>query len=473
MQQNAITTNVNAYQLTDNLIGDIYSGYMSASGNWFSSRNNTTYSLISDWNNEAFSSAFTSVMPAWKSVLENAISGDLSVPAVANIIKVFALHRTTDIYGPLPYTRFLEEGTSKAYDSQADIYKRFFEELDESILNLTNFVALFPNEKPLAKFDLVYAGDYVKWIKFANTLKLRLAMRIVYVDPTLAQQHAESAVNHQYGVIQTNEEMAQLKSNSQIIINNPLRYIWNDYADIRMSASMYSYMVGYKDPRISKYFNFATRAGSNNSYLGIREGSNITDKGLYTTFSTPNIQLNTPILWISAAESYFLRAEGAIRNWNMGDNAESLYNKGITISFEQHGAPLGAYLTDAVSKPVNYIDPVNSSNNISASINNVTIQWSNAANFETKLERIITQKWIAMFPNGQEGWSEFRRTKYPRIFPVANNFSGGIINTATQIRRIPFPNIEYQTNAQAVNAAISLLGGADNGATKLWWDKKP
>ena len=107
--------------------------------------------------------------------------------------------------------------------------------------------------------------------------------------------------------------------------------------------------------------------------------------------------------------------------------------------------------------------------NISA-LGTITIKWEDGG-FEEQLERIITQKWIAMFPNGQEAWSEFRRTGYPRIFPVRNNQSTDI-NTETQIRRVIFPQSEYSNNLTAVNRAISLLGGPDSGATKLWWDKK-
>lgn len=89
-----------------------------------------------------------------------------------------------------------------------------------------------------------------------------------------------------------------------------------------------------------------------------------------------------------------------------------------------------------------------------------------------KLEKIITQKWIAMYPNGQEAWSEFRRTGYPKVIPVVNNLSNGTIDTDIQVRRMTFPRSEYANNAAAVKEAASLLGGADNGGTKLWWDKK-
>jgi hypothetical protein len=93
------------------------------------------------------------------------------------------------------------------------------------------------------------------------------------------------------------------------------------------------------------------------------------------------------------------------------------------------------------------------------------------ASTEKKLERIITQKWIAVFPDGQEAWSEFRRTGYPKLFPVVINNSGGKIATETFIRRIPFIQFEYATNIAGVNRALLSLNGPDNGGTRLWWDK--
>ena len=102
----------------------------------------------------------------------------------------------------------------------------------------------------------------------------------------------------------------------------------------------------------------------------------------------------------------------------------------------------------------------------------VTPKWNAGAGDEEKLERIITQKWIAMFPNGQEAWSEFRRTGYPKVIPIVNNLSGGKVDTNVQVRRMTFPRSEYSNNAAGVAAATALLGGADTGGTKLWWDKK-
>ena len=97
------------------------------------------------------------------------------------------------------------------------------------------------------------------------------------------------------------------------------------------------------------------------------------------------------------------------------------------------------------------------------------MKWQDDGN---ELERIITQKWIALFPNGMEAWAEFRRTGYPRLFPIVEPSQDPTIDKNVQIRRMVFPKLEYANNAGAVNAAVRLLGGSDNGGTKLWWDKK-
>ena len=87
-------------------------------------------------------------------------------------------------------------------------------------------------------------------------------------------------------------------------------------------------------------------------------------------------------------------------------------------------------------------------------------------------DRIITQKWIANFPLGVESWSELRRTGYPHLMPVIENKSGGSISSEHMIRRLWYPPTEYTENLSNINLAIGMLGGPDNGGTRLWWDKK-
>lgn len=464
------------YQIVQNLAGDVYSGYMGASNNWFGSANNTTYALVPGWYNAAFARSFLSVMPAWLSI-KRKTAGDAAAQhtfALAEILKVESIHRTTDMYGPLPYFDFGNGGLTTNYNSQEEIYNSFFTDLDAAIATLTDYVQRYPGLKPLASYDLIYGGDYTKWIKFANSLKLRLAMRIAYANPARAQEYAEAAVNNSYGVFTGNEDNAVLKRGNALSFNHPLYIICYNFDDIRMGANMESFLKGYNDPRIGYMFTKAP----DGDYHGIRNGITIGNKSAYSIpFSKLNIEASTPITWMMAAEMYFLRAEGAIRGWNMGGTAQALYEAGVQSSFDFWGAGnASTYLADASSLPAAYIDISSSSNNVAAnssSLSKITISWDEAANFETKLERIITQKWIAMYPDGQEAWSEFRRTRYPRVFPVVVNQSGGLINSSIQIRRLPFPQTEYQSNAAGVKTGVSQLNGQDNGGTKLWWDKKP
>ncbi len=464
------------YQIMQNLAGDVYSGYMGASNNWFGSANNTTYAMIPNWYNAGFGRSFLGVMPAWLSIKQRTQDnpGLQHVYSLAQIIKVTSVHRTTDMYGPLPYFNFGNGNLTTNYNSQESIYNSFFMDLDSAITELTDFIAQNPGQKPLAAYDLIYGGDYVKWIKFANSLKLRLAMRMANVNEAKAKEFAESAVSNSYGVLTSNDDNALLITGSKLTFNNPLYIISNNFKDIRMGANMESFLKGYNDPRMRMMFKQAPNGG----FHGIRNGIVINNKDAYSLpFSELNVMPTTPIVWMLAAEMYFLRAEGAIRGWNMGGTAQSLYETGIETSFTFWGAGNAtAYIADNVSKPAEYIDIASSSNNVAANsplLSTITIKWDDASTFNQQLERIITQKWIAMYPDGQEAWSEFRRTRFPKIFPVVSNQSNGVIPSGGFIRRLPFPQTEYLNNPSGVATGMSVLGGPDNIGTKLWWDVNP
>lgn len=475
------------YQLTYNLNADIYSGYMGTNNAYDNGCiNNTTYSLVPNWTYRPFTEGFQNFMGPWfqiKQVTEGNQTALSTTYPLAQILKVMGMHRVTDIYGPLPYLDFNPLG-SAPYSSQEAIYESFFAELDSAIVAITEFATNNPAARPLATYDRIYKGDFSKWVKFANSLKLRLAIRCVYTDAKFGkdqlspQQLAEQAVAA--GVLEDIVDNAMLETDGTAIIN-PL-YIVADpgqYNDIRMGASMESFLKGYKDPRMDQLFNkVALPEGSTPDYHGIRNGSIFSGK-TYSVFSTLKVTKATPVQVMTAAEMYFLRAEGALRGWNMGGDAKSLYEDGIRAAFA-HSSTSGVeeYISNKTNKPADYVDPKNQSNSIAARTN-ITVAWSESENMERKLERIITQKWIALYPDGQEAWSEFRRTGYPKIFPVANNRSGGRINTEQQIRRLPFPEDEYENNVENVMGGATLLkeeavgnSSGDTGGTRLWWDKK-
>ncbi|WP_290539979.1 SusD/RagB family nutrient-binding outer membrane lipoprotein [Alistipes sp.] len=460
----------NAFQRACNLMGDAFGGYLSPIQAFNGGSYTCTYDLDgTDYNNVPFSVAFTNVMPAWLNLkyayANKQITDDTF--AVAEVLKVLSLQRTTDIYGPLPVSHFGEP--NNPYESQKDIYTNLFKDLNAAIEVLKTYTSNAGNARPLEKVDLIYQGEYAKWLKLANSEKLRMAMRIRFVEPQLAKQYAEEAVRD--GVIENVEDNALLKSHGSIQVYNPLEEVWNAYKDTRMGATIDAYMNGYEDPRLAAFF----KPCKDGQYHGVRSGLNAMLTADYQALSVPNVAKDTPVVWLLASEVAFLRAEGAMLGWNMGGNDETFYKQGVRLSFVENGLSADAansYM-DSGKQPAAFKDASAATTKYDAQQpSTVTAQWNAGDSPELKLERIITQKWIAMFPNGQEAWSEFRRTGYPRVIPIVNNMSGGKVSTSTQVRRMTFPRSEYANNLAGVTEAIGLLGGMDSGNTKLWWDKK-
>lgn len=465
------------YQIIQNLTGDSFAGYTGATEIWFGNSNFLTYNMFVDWRNVAFRMSFVYVMPAWQAIVKKANElGQPHVAALATVVKVAAMQRITDMYGPLPYTRFGNGEVQIPYDSQKEVYAKFFEELENATKELNDFYNKDNAATIMAKYDFIYSGNVKQWIKFANTLKLRLAMRIRFTDYNVngktPQILAEEAIAHPVGVMTSVQDVARLMHSEDMSYRHPLYVIGEgEFDDARMGATMDSYLNGYNDPRRSTYFKMA----STGKYTGVRTGIDM-DVSKYAgeeaPFSKLNFGPNNDLVWMNPAEAYFLRAEGALLGWNMNGAAKDLYEQGIRTSFEYTGASgVDAYLQNEIDVPVAYEDPQNAGNN-SPLLGKITIKWKADAAKEVNLEQIITQKWIAIFPDGQEAWSEFRRTGYPKIFPVVKNPTSSGINTNIQVRRIPFPSTEYSDNAVNMPQAKALLGGEDNGGTKLWWDKK-
>ena len=129
-----------------------------------------------------------------------------------------------------------------------------------------------------------------------------------------------------------------------------------------------------------------------------------------------------------------------------------------------------SYLSTS-TRPADYVDPTDSGKN-RAAMSTISPVYDESASTEENLERILVQKWIANYPNGWETWADIRRTGYPKHFPIVNNLNTDGVTVDRGMRRLPFPQSEYNTNRANVEAAVSMLGGADNAATDLWWAKK-
>lgn len=248
-----------------------------------------------------------------------------------------------------------------------------------------------------------------------------------------------------------------------------------------MSASMHSVLVGYEDPRLPAYFNEAGgRLGGNDGYKGLRNGLPASEKtadinNAHSFVDTKWLPIadggsNLPNLVMSAAEVFFLCAEGALRGWNMGGTAEDFYNQGIRLSLGQWTTATSAQIEgyiNSTNQPIPLTDKWNS-----PAMSTIPVSYQSAASFETQLEQIITQKWIGLYPDGREAWAERRRTGYPVGYAVINSLNPDIARTDL-VRRLSFTIGEQSNNSVAVEAARSLLGGADNNTTRVWWDAKP
>lgn len=294
-QNLAENADVNAYQLIYSLMGDIYSGQQGTSDAYGNNGvNNSTYAMIPGWYGAAFGYAFQNEMSPWYNVKKGAEkigTGAGSAYAIAQVIKVMAMHRISDMYGSLPYLNFIPAG-AVPYNSQKDIYHSFFMELDSAIGSLNSTIQVTGSSKSttLASYDLIYQGDLAKWLKLANSLKLRLALRVVYADATLARQNAEEAVSG--GAMTSNDDNALLRVDGTNTVN-PLYMICYSYNDTRMGATIESLLKGYKDPRIGLLFNQGTGALAGD-YHGIRNGSLFSGQS-YAPFSTLNVTASTPI----------------------------------------------------------------------------------------------------------------------------------------------------------------------------------
>lgn len=367
--------------------------------------------------------------------------------AQARIWKVFIVQRLTDFFGDIPYTEAFVGNPTPAYDRQEDIYSDLFDELEEAVQGLDD--ALLDR---FGEADVLYQDDIESWRRFANSLRLRLAMRVSLVDPGLAEQQAQAAVSGPGGVISSIDEAAKLNPDgSSRTESNPLATVMS-FRDSRVSLTMEEYLRDFNDPRLETYIapavgdDFDERRGYPNglSASQIQE----LDAANSTSIAGEVFQRSTnPISVMSHAEVRFLQAEAALRGFIPGDPAE-FYEQGIRSVMQRYDVPpaeVDAYLSEP------------------------GVAWDAGATDEVKLEQVIRQKWLALFGrSGFEAWAEYRRTGYPELQEIRNpggGTTGGIVP-----RRVPYPLDEDFVNGDNKAEAVGRLSEGDTYLSRLWWD---
>jgi hypothetical protein len=462
--------NINGHQIEEDLCQDSWMGYLNTPTPFVGNVNNTTYYIR--WN-AYWDRVYGSVMSPSKQVIQLAKENNLPMfDRWAKLVRILAVSKLTAVHGPVIYSNYGTTANSILYDKESDLYNLFFAQLDTI---QTDFAAnkTFPG---FVKFDPSYKGDVTKWMKVVNSLRLRLAMRIQKVAPDLAKAQGEKAMSDPAGLITSNEDNLKISLLGNKMYMAVICFEWDD---TRMGAVMESFLLGLKDGRVSKFFqgpNLSQDASlSVYTYKGIRNGAYLQAKIDRVPYSrvANDFQTVQTRRSITAAEVSFLKAEASLRGWAGAGNAKTNYEDGVKLSFADWGAGgVDAYLADATSKPIDYVDPKDARNNFTAS-STITVAWNEGDSNELKLEKIMTQKWINNFTNALESWTDFRRTGYPKIPHVAKNDSNsdwGVIPADQWIKRMPFTNGERTGNAAAVADATTKLGGPDAISTRLWWD---
>lgn len=465
--QSAACINQGYYQTVQNLYADLYAQYFALNTTSFQT---DRYVINQGWVPRLGIVAYTFTVPQLKSIIDNSEENS-GKSALANIMWVYTFHHLTDFFGPVAYFNAGEPVASIPYDSQEAIYMDFFEKLSKAVKDLKSL----SQSSVFGTSDIIYGGDVQQWIRFANTLQLRLALRVSKAAPTKAKQVAEEAVAS--GVMTDIAHTAWILKTLNGADGNGLARIAG-FNEFSMSSTMASYLKGYNDPRMAAYFQPAVNGGG---YKGLRNGTtaaglgnaannrmNLSNIGSYWVAWNGSswiagLEKKQPVLY--AAEAYFLRAEGAINGWNMGGTAKDFYEKGIETSMKQWGIDNGS-ISNYVQSDALPSAPGDAAG--SPPVSNTPVKWATSESLQRA--QIGTQKWLAVYPDGFEGWAEYRRSGYPVMYPVLQSDNADL-PAGTFIKRLPYPSTEATTNKGELEKGIQLLGGQDKVSTSLWWAK--
>lgn len=361
--------------------------------------------------------------------------------AVARILQVWQFQLLTDIWGPVPYSEALNlvENRSPAYDSQQDIYNGLLAELNLAISEID------PSAPSFASGDLVYGGDMNQWLKFANSLKMRVAIRIADVQPDVAEQAIQQAWNNTFESI---EDAALFEYMQTAPNNNPINQAYLTRRDFAVSENLMDYMKETDDPRIPFYAD----PNAEGEYVGLEYGLTQSQAGAIQTseVSLPSSLVRgatTPAIYMEYSEVLFIKAEAAQR-WGLGGgSAETYYNDAIEASIQFWASLAGTTVSDIAIQNVIESEPYSSS------------EWEN---------RIGRQKWVALYMQGLQGWIEWRRLDFEGV--IEEPSAGSLVPGVTLPYRYTYPNLEASLNTENFDEAVRMLDGANTQATRVWWD---
>jgi hypothetical protein len=430
-----------------------------------------------------------------------------------------------DLFGPMPYEEFkaLRDKSPFKYNDVRTIYYGVKKNLDDAVACLKYYKDNRSEAYKQELANVMYSyltivndpysktwEDMEPWIRFANSLKLRMAIHMSGIEPETAKTWAEEAVRD--GVItDVDNEVAIYPVFSGK--DHPLVEI-TGWSDAVMGASFlnllenldHPYMkylftknsVGLaKSPQAVEGSSCPATTPANSVYVGMRDGvapgeGQAAANNPYCGYSMLDkaylAQTQAPLFLMKCSEVYFLLAEGALRGWNMGGTAKQFYEQGIrnaslesrSFTGNKYNELVDDYLNVEAPKGIAYVDPQGLTPDM-PSVTKIGVKWNEGDSPEVKLEKIITQKYIASFPYSYESWVDLRRVGYPKLFPILGvadsdgTIKAGDSKVQTKeniMRRIPWASDDPQTKEDIANTGIPALGegATDTQGQHLWWD---
>src|SRR2546429_2368270 len=386
---------------------------------------------------------------------------------LGKIVNAFATARTTDLWGDMPYSEAFTARQSTGanlfpkFDTQESVYDAILKDLKDASDALRSLSVVHP---ALARQDLLLKGDVAGWRRFANSLRLRLAMRLSEVAPTKAQAIVQEILADltAYPLVETDtQNVAWFMDPSWIYDHNSLGNRSRATSELPNKAwapkLMLDMMVASRDPRLRVVFDTVFDSDTATRYVGLPSSPDSQPATADTAhLSRLNALMfrhndNFPGYVMTAAEVKFLKAEAYMRGWAAGD-AKAAYDRAITLSVEMYYA---TYNRNSFAVPRATAPPPDT---VTAFINGPAVV------YDGTLQRIATQKWIHLgIVQPYEAWAELRRTDYP-VLP-ADRLGGRLLERTV---RIVYPSSEITSNGQSYEA----VRAKDTPTARVWWDVK-
>lgn len=425
------------------------------------------------WNNTF------SISKSLQDVIEQKKEADDNLYQMARIWKVILFHRLTDAYGDVPYSEaslaYYDQIFKPKYDTQESIYKDMLATLKDAASKLN------PSSDNFAAFDIVYHGDIAKWKKLANSMMLRLGMRLTKVDIGEAETWVKNAINGDGGLMNSNDDNLVLRGVDKEGVNGALVLPWAStyfrtvQSGSYISATLFDYLDARNDPRLFKICaiypsvtsdpmlddtNPAHQKGLPSGWgelqinsipnydpanpLGMRQWSDLNRKA-FARFDGPRFILTN-------AQVQLLLAEAALRGW--GGDAETFFEKGVRADMENFA---------------NYDESVEITD---AEINNYLTAnpFVGTGDFDAALNQISGQYWVACFLNGYEAFANWRRTDYPDVIVPTNYQVNGNETNGQRPGRLKYQVEEATLNSTNYQEAVQRQG-PDEMITKVWWER--